>query len=111
MHSFFLEKENLLFNKSPGCRILYQIQHLVDDMNSFSRIEHGSEIRLRPSQDYKEYVYLLNFNNPGEVFRVLKGFPHVVYHGLTSGHWNTMVVTNRLLNFSKLVGFPILKNR
>ncbi|MBU7048116.1 MAG: hypothetical protein HXS54_16905, partial [Theionarchaea archaeon] len=25
--------------------------------------------------------------------------------GLTSGHWNTMVITNRLLDFSKLVGF------
>ncbi len=84
MHSFFLEKENLLFNKSPGCRILYQIQHLIGDMNSFSRIEHGSEIRLRSSEDYKEYVYLLNFQDPGEVFRVLKGFPHVVCYGFMS---------------------------
>ncbi|MBU7046654.1 MAG: winged helix-turn-helix domain-containing protein, partial [Theionarchaea archaeon] len=70
-----------------------------------SHVMIGPEIRMRSSQDYKEYVYLLNFQDPGEVFRVLKGFPHVVYHGLTSGHWNTMVVTNRLLNFSKLVGF------
>ena len=70
-----------------------------------SHVMIGPEIRLRSSEDYKEYVYLLNFDNPGEVFRVLKGFPHVVYHGLTSGHWNTMVITNRLLDFSKLVGF------
>jgi hypothetical protein len=65
----------------------------------------GPEIRMRSSEDYKEYVYLLKFHNPGEVFRRLKGFPHVVYHGLATGHWNIMVVTNRLLDFSKLVGF------
>jgi len=68
-------------------------------------IIRGPSLRLKPTQTYREYVYLLNFSDPWKVFRGLKGFPHVVYHGLTFGDWNTMVITNRLLDLSKLVGF------
>lgn len=65
----------------------------------------GPQIRMKPAPNYKEYVYLMNFRNPFEVFEGLKDFPHVLYHTMTFGDWNTMVVTDQLLDFSKLVGF------
>ncbi|MBU7029154.1 MAG: hypothetical protein HXS48_19620 [Theionarchaea archaeon] len=67
-------------------------------------IIRGPSLRMKPTQTYREYVYLLNFSDPWKAFRGLKGFPHVVYHGLTCGDWNTMVITDRLLDLSKLVG-------
>ncbi len=68
-------------------------------------ILRGPEIRMRPASNYKEYVSLLNFSDPQWCFRGLKRFPHVLYHALTFGDWNTMIVTDRPLDFSKLVGF------
>jgi hypothetical protein len=71
----------------------------------------GPHIRMKPAPNYREYVYLMNFQDPYKVFRGLKGFPHVLYHAMTSGDWNTMVVTDRLLDFSNLVGFQSLINQ
>lgn len=65
----------------------------------------GPEIRMNPSPEYKEYVYLMNFKDPFQVFKGLKGFPHVVYHSMALGDWTTMVITDRLLDLSQLVGF------
>ncbi|KYK30080.1 MAG: hypothetical protein AYK19_18755 [Theionarchaea archaeon DG-70-1] len=66
-------------------------------------IIQGPYIRMKPALNYREYVYLMNFTDPWIAF--LEGFPHVVYHAMTFGDWNTMVVSNRLLDFSQLVGF------
>lgn len=68
-------------------------------------IMKGPHLRINPASNYKEYVYLMNFLNPYKVFRGLRKFPHVIYHGMSFGDWNTIVVTNRLLDFSHLVGF------
>jgi hypothetical protein len=65
----------------------------------------GPQIRMKPAPNYKEYVYLMNFKNPFQVFEGLKEFPHVLYHTMTFGDWNTMVVTDQLLDLSQLVGF------
>lgn len=65
----------------------------------------GPQIRMKPAPNYKEYVYLMNFRNPFQVFEGLKGFPNVLYHVMTFGDWNIMAVTDRLLDFSQLVGF------
>jgi hypothetical protein len=54
---------------------------------------------------YKEYVYLMKFRNPFQVFEGLKGFPHLLYHVMAFGDWNIMAVTDRLLDFTQLVGF------
>jgi hypothetical protein len=71
----------------------------------------GPHIRMKPAPNYTEYVYLMNFRDPYKVFRGLKRFPHVVYHAMTCGDWNTIIVTDRLLDFSKLTGFQSLVNR
>ncbi|MBU7019383.1 MAG: hypothetical protein HXS44_17890 [Theionarchaea archaeon] len=68
----------------------------------------GPQIRMNPAPNYKEYIYLVNFRNPFQVFEGLNRFPHVVYHTMTFGEWNIMAVTNRPLDFSKLVGFETM---
>jgi DNA-binding Lrp family transcriptional regulator len=71
----------------------------------------GPHIRMKPAPNYTEYVYLMNFQDPYKVFRGLKEFPHVLYHAMTFGDWNTLIITNRLLDFTKLRGFQSLLNR
>ena len=68
----------------------------------------GPWMTLRPHQNYKEYVYLMNFTDPLLVFDGLRGFPHVMYHGVTFGDWNTIVITNRPGDFSRLKGFETM---
>jgi len=65
----------------------------------------GPYLKMKSTSDYKEYVYVMNFSDPFFTFKGLKGFPHVVYHAVTSGNWNILVVTDRNLDLSKLVGF------
>ena len=65
----------------------------------------GPHLRMKSSPDYKEYVYLMKFSDPHAAFKGLHKFPHVQYNALTFGDWNTLVITNRLLDFSRLVGF------
>jgi len=65
----------------------------------------GPYIEMKPARTYKEYVYLLNFSKPFSVLQGLKGFPHVIDCSITFGDWNTLVVTDRCINFSQLKGF------
>ena len=63
---------------------------------------------MKSSPNYMEYIYLVNFQDPHKAFRELNGFPHVLYRAMTFGDWNVMVITNRLMDISKLVGFEKL---
>ena len=65
----------------------------------------GPYVQVNPSPHYKQYVYLMDFTDPWMAFRGLKEFPHVVYHGMTFGDWNTTVITDRLLDVTKVAGF------
>jgi hypothetical protein len=65
----------------------------------------GPQIRVLPSPNYREYLYLLNFKNPFHFYQNVRGFPHVIYHAMTFGDWNAMVITDRLIDFSHLVGY------
>jgi len=68
-------------------------------------IMYGPYIRMKSAATYKEYVYLMNFSDPWKVFHELRAFSHVVYNAVTFGDWNTLVVTNKSLDFSQLAGF------
>ena len=71
----------------------------------------GPQITMKSAPNYREYVYLMNFSDPFTVFERLKRFPHVLYHAMTFGDWNTMVVANKLLDFSQLVSFQNMVNQ
>ena len=68
-------------------------------------ILRGPQIRLKPAPDYREYVYLMNFKNPFHFYQNVRGFPHVIYHAMTFGDWNTMVMTDGQVDFSQLTGY------
>ena len=63
---------------------------------------------MKPVFQYREYVYGINFSDPFKIFKGLKKFPQVLHHAVTSGSWNTLITTDRHLDFSKLVGFQSL---
>lgn len=65
----------------------------------------GPYLKMNPARNYKEYVYLMDFENPLSTFQGLKEFPHILHCSLSFGDWNIMVTTDRNLDFSKLVGF------
>jgi DNA-binding Lrp family transcriptional regulator len=65
----------------------------------------GPYLRVKPAQNYTEYVYLMQFTDPYITFQRFTGFPHVVYCAHLFGDWNVMVITNELLDLSRLVGF------
>ena len=65
----------------------------------------GPWMSVNPHKDYKEYVYLMKFTDPSLAYDGLKEFPHVLYNSLTFGDWNTTVITDRHLDFSRLKGF------
>ena len=69
------------------------------------QILKGPHLAMKSGSNYTEYVYLMKFTDPQKVFKGLKGFPHVVYYAVTFGDWNTILVADRLLDFSQLVGF------
>lgn len=79
------------------------LQEMIEDC-----VLIGPQLRLLPSSTYKEYVYLMNFKNPFHLYKGLREFPHVLYHGMSFGDWNVMVITDRLLDFSQLVGFETI---
>jgi len=47
----------------------------------------GPYLRMKPAQNYREYVYLMNFSDPFFAFKGLKGFPHVLCCAVTFGDW------------------------
>jgi DNA-binding Lrp family transcriptional regulator len=68
----------------------------------------GPFIEVHPASNYRKYVYVMDFDDPFTVFHELKGSPHVVYCAVTSGHWNTLVITDRLSDFSNFEGFKTM---
>jgi DNA-binding Lrp family transcriptional regulator len=65
----------------------------------------GPSLSMKSAPNYREYIYFLKFEDPLMVYNGLETFPHVLYHAVTSGDWNTMIVTDQPLDFSKLIGF------
>jgi len=67
-------------------------------------ILQGPSISMKPAENYHQYAYFLNVNDPLTVYRRLKGFPGVVSRSLTAGSWNLLVIFNRLMDLSVLSG-------
>ncbi len=94
-----------IYNISQNTRLSRNtVAKYLNEMYTFGILQ-GPQLHMRAASNYREYVYLLNFSDPQLCFRGLRNFPHVLYHALTFGDWNTTVVTDRPLDFSVLVGF------
>ncbi len=94
-----------IYNISQNTRLSRNtVAKYLNEMYKFG-ILRGPQLHMKATSNYREYVYLLNFSDPQLCFRGLRNFPHVLYHALTFGDFNTTVVTDRPLDFSILVGF------
>ena len=95
----------------PICKIrdnVPVVRNTVSDYLSYMyqyKILRGPYLFMAPAQDYTEYVYLLNFENPHKVAKGLKELSPGMSTGVTFGIWNTLVISNILLNFQTIDGF------
>ena len=85
----------------------YKIYEQIYVDPTISLIELSKKTKMSRNTISK-YLHEMHFSDPFFTFKGLRDFPHVVYHAMTSGSWNTLVVTDRHLDFSKLVGFQSL---
>jgi len=56
-------------------------------------------LRLKMFDDLREYVYHLTFEKPVRVHQELEKNPHVVYHCVTSGAFDMVVITDTPVDF------------
>ena len=56
-------------------------------------------MRLKMFEDLREYVYFLTFEKPMRVYQELEKNPEVVYHCLTSGAFDMVVITESPIDF------------
>lgn len=56
-------------------------------------------LRLKMFKDLREYVYLLSFEKPVRVYQELEKNPNVVYHSVTSGAFDMVVITRSPVDF------------
>jgi hypothetical protein len=68
----------------------------------------GPYLNMMAAFDYREYVYLANFQNPQKKFPGLSHFPSVVECALTFGDWNTFLVASQPLDVPRMHGFQEL---
>ncbi|MBU7045887.1 MAG: hypothetical protein HXS54_05570 [Theionarchaea archaeon] len=62
----------------------------------------GPRISVKPAQNYHEYAYFVNVDNPLNVYKALKD---IVYGNISCGSWNLLVITDRKMDISSLPGF------
>lgn len=69
------------------------------------KIIRGPWLSLNPADNYSQYVYLLNFDNPFQTILTLKELEHVVYAAAFFGKWNIMVITDKEIDFTPVPGY------
>jgi len=68
----------------------------------------GPWLSVKPHENYKEYVYLMQYSDPTRIFEGLKNFPNVLYHAITFGDWNILIMADRPLDFRILTGYEAM---
>ena len=65
----------------------------------------GPMLFVNPAQNYHEYATFLEFEQPFLTYECFKEFSHVISGTLNCGKWNTTVISEKPINFSRLQGF------
>ncbi|MBU7048344.1 MAG: hypothetical protein HXS54_18080 [Theionarchaea archaeon] len=77
-----------------------KVQEYLTEMYEKSILK-GPLLSVKPAQNYHEYAYFLNVDNPLDVYKGLKG----IYGKISCGSWNLLVITDRKMDISSLPGF------
>ena len=78
-----------------------KVQKYLKEMYEKSILK-GPRISVKPAQNYHEYAYFVNVDNPLNVYKGLKG---IVYGNISCGSWNRLVITGDRMDISSLPGF------
>jgi hypothetical protein len=78
-----------------------KVQKYLTEMYQKSIVK-GPHLSVKPAQNYHEYAYFVNVDNPLDVYKGLKG---VVYGNISCGSWNLLVITGDRIEISSLPGF------
>jgi hypothetical protein len=78
-----------------------KVQKYLAEMYQKSIVK-GPRLSVKPAQNYHEYAYFVNVDNPLDAYKGLKG---VVYGNISCGSWNLLVITDRKMDISSLPGF------
>lgn len=70
-----------------------------------NEIMFNPTMRLKMFDDLREYMYFLKFEKPMRVYQELEQHPHVVYHCLTSGAFDLVVLTDSPIDFESHPNF------
>jgi hypothetical protein len=86
-----------------------KVQKYLKEMYQKSIVK-GPRLSVKPAQNYHEYAYFVNVDNPLNVYKGLKG---IVYGNISCGSWNLLIITDRKIDISSLPGFKecILEGR
>ena len=80
------------------------ISRYLEEMYELSIIK-GPLIFVKPAQNCCHYANFLQFDYPLDVYRGLKGFPHIINRTVYAGKWNILLICDHLMNFPMLRGF------
>ncbi len=62
-------------------------------------------LRLKMFSDFREYVYFLNFEKPVRVFQELEADSRIIYHNVTAGVFNMVVIADSPIDFESHPNF------
>lgn len=82
------------------CTVGNYLSDMYDDSIIF-----GPVISLKPAKNYHQYAYFLKFENPFSVSNNLREIPGVIYLSVGVGPWNVFIISEKKMDFSKLLGF------
>jgi hypothetical protein len=69
-----------------------------------SSILRGPAIFLKPARNYYQYVYFLTVDNPLSAYESLAGSHDVISVNIECGQWNSLVISEKVVDFSGLKG-------
>jgi hypothetical protein len=69
-----------------------------------SSILRGPAIFLKPAKNYYQYVYFLAVDDPLSAYESLAGSRHVISISIECGQWNSLVISEKVVDFSGLKG-------
>ncbi len=68
-------------------------------------IVQGPFIFLKPASHYCLHASFLKFTEPQTKYKQFEKFPHILSRTLNAGSWNILLISEKLYNFSGMVGF------
>ena len=99
--------ENPLISRNRIAQNLKMAPHTVTNylQEMKDSFMFGPAIYLKPAQNYHEYVYFLNFENPLSACALLEQHPSVITINLAFGRWNLFFIADEQIDYANVEGY------